>query len=307
MVALALDANLLAGPLPSSFDALGSLQVLDLRGNALTGALPTFERVAPAPALLSLRLESNEFDYDHAAAPYDPHVEALATLCGGGGAVCSGLPPTSCAAFGASYQQRLDDPMQCVECEAIWTIALLFGCLVCLMLVAAATYIRLILRHHEALQRWVSTSALFLGHAQTLSLIGLLKLGWPRSAEAVTDTLGFDLVNLGGSKPECLLQDLSQEAKQQVEELGGTFFLVTVARMVLVGLMLLGVTLAQLCVKKLPRGRRGRGRRAAGEGEGKEEVTATQELNDKLEFVETVVFSLQLTITVRAAVQMMSQ
>ena len=73
--------------------------------------------------------------------------QALAALCGGGVAVCSGLPPTSCAAFGAAYQQRLDDPMQCVECEAIWKIALLFGCLVCLLLVAAATYIRLILRH----------------------------------------------------------------------------------------------------------------------------------------------------------------
>ena len=31
----------------------------------------------------------------------------------------------------------------------------------------------------------------FFCHAQTLSLIGLLRLGWPKSAEAVTDTLGL--------------------------------------------------------------------------------------------------------------------
>ena len=54
----------------------------------------------------------------------------------------------------------------------------------------------------KAAKRWVSTTVIVIGHTQTLSLIGLLKLGWPKSAEIVTNAIALDLVNLGGSKPE---------------------------------------------------------------------------------------------------------
>ena len=158
----------------------------------------------------------------------EKQLDLLVKTCGRGNTDCSGLPPTSCAAFGAAFQQRLDDPMQvprrpmpshmpslplplscplpclaralsprrhdpaqCLECEDLLKIALLYALLVLLFLLAISFYIRLILRHPGALQRWVSTTALFFCHAQTLSLIGLLRLGWPKSAEAVTDTLGL--------------------------------------------------------------------------------------------------------------------
>ena len=123
------------------------------------------------------------------------------------------------------------------------------GLLLALFLLGLVFYIWMILRDPEAIERWVSTTVIFLGHTQTISILGLLQvaippplsprpsgrhcfclpshlpirsgwqpphnsgvpppwlqLGWPRAAEAVTDTLALDLVNLGGTKPECFLQ-----------------------------------------------------------------------------------------------------
>ena len=40
-------------------------------------------------------------------------------------------------------------------------------------------------------------------HTQIVSIIGLLRLGWPKSVEPVMDSVGLDLVNIGGTKPEC--------------------------------------------------------------------------------------------------------
>ena len=152
--------------------------------------------------------------------------------------------------------------------------------------------IRLILRHPEAIKRWVATTTIFVQHAQTLSIIGLLRLGWPASAEAVTGTLGFDLVNLGGTRPECFFQAMSGEEKSNLEGMGGSFFVITVARMLLVSAFLVSITLVQMLWKRLAR------RRTHKSTRGEKE-------NDTLEFIETVVFGMQITMSARASLQMM--
>ena len=106
----------------------------------------------------------------------------------------------------------------------------------------------------------------------------MLRLGWPKSAETAMNTVGLDLVNLGGTNPECFFQAVGPDVKQRLEELGGTFFLTTVARMLLVALLLAGVTLTQMLVKRC----------AAWRGTGRGEKQ-----NDTLEMIETVVFSMQ--------------
>ena len=49
----------------------------------------------------------------------------------------------------------------------LWLTATLFGSLLCIFLLAAVLYIRLILRYPEALEKWISTVAIFIGHAQS--------------------------------------------------------------------------------------------------------------------------------------------
>ena len=106
-----------------------------------------------------------------------------------GATLCSGLPPTSCQAFGPRFELKLTDPNECIECEELWKTGALFGGLFVCFLLAITIYIRLMLRNPHAVKKWVSTTVIVIGHTQTLSLIGLLRLGWPKSAEVVTDAL----------------------------------------------------------------------------------------------------------------------
>ena len=54
----------------------------------------------------------------------------------------------------------------------------------------------------------------------------------------------------GGTKPECFFQAVGEDAKDRIEALGGTWFVITVTRMVLVALLLGGITLAQMLLKR---------------------------------------------------------
>ena len=99
-----------------------------------------------------------------------------------------------------------------------------------------------------------------------------------------------------------LLQAVGPEAKATLESLGGTFFVITVSRMALIGLLLGGFTLAQLLIKRLavwqsqcPHAHRSEG-----------QLTGHQ-LTDQIEMVETVLFSMQVTISIRTSLQMLGQ
>ena len=280
VVAVELSASGLQGELNDMLDGLPRLQVLHLNDNELGGSLPRPPR--GAEQMLSVQLELNRFDYVDGAS--------YASLCS---ERCTGLPPTSCAAFGARHELMLDDPTRCVECWPLWKTGALFGSLLGLFFVGVVCYIYLMLHQPDMVELGVNTAAIVFGHTQTLSLIGLLRLGWPKSAEVVTDTAGLDVVSLGGSKPECFFTAMDDESKKVLEEHGGTALVITVARMALVALCLLGTTLAQLLVKRCA------ARAWCGTGRGVEAI------NDTIEFVETAVFSLQITITIRASVQLL--
>ena len=304
VVALVLVDNNLRDRLDGVLDALPWLQVLELGDNRLEGPLP-WPRTPGRAYMRALDLEGNRFDYDEDATPHDENVARLVALCRGGGISCSGMPPVSCSTFGDSYEVKISDPNQCIACQPLLRTALLFGALLMLMMLGLVFYITMILRNPEALTRWVSTTVIVIGHTQTLSILGLIRLGWPKSAEAVTDTLALDVVNVGGTKPECFLQAMDEEQRSKLEDHGGSAFVITVSRIGLVVLSLVGISLAQLAVKRWAALRAHR-RRCEGEDSGGHSGARANALNDTLEFVETVVFSLQVTISVRASVQLMA-
>ena len=185
--------------------------------NGLSGVPPLPWRQERREQMLSLSLEGNAFEYDEESADFN----ALVATCRGA-TVCSGVPPSSCQAFGKRFELKLSDPNECIECEDLLKIAVLFAGLLACFLIALSVYIRLMVRDPAGVKKWVSSTIILVNHGQTLSLIGLLKLGWPKSVEVVTDTLAIDLLNFGGSKPECFFQALSDEATARFEANGGT-------------------------------------------------------------------------------------
>ena len=234
VVAVELPSSALRGELNGSLDEMPWLQVLDLSDNALDGALPLLRAArgdgsgvsgdngggdgddnggggggddddddgggAGAPALLMLTLDGNAFEY------IDVHVATLVEACRGE-AECAGLPPTSCRAFGAQYVLRLSDPDTCVRCANLWLTALLYGGLLVAFLLGVSVYVYLVLRDHNAIDDWINTAAIFVCHAQTLAIVGMLQLGWPSSTERLMDALAIDIVNVGEmTAPECLVQ-----------------------------------------------------------------------------------------------------
>ena len=314
VVAVELPSSALRGDLNGSLDDLPWLQALDLSDNALGGTLPLIRAAHGhgsggasggggggdgdgAPVLLLLTLDGNGFEY------VDTHVATLVEACRGD-AECAGIPPTSCRAFGREYVVRLSDHDTCVKCAPLFLTALLYGALLGAFLLGVGVYVYMVLQHHTAIDDWINTAAIFVCHAQTLSIVGLLQLGWPRSTERLMDSLALDMVNVGEmTAPECLVQAFGDGQRDQIESMGGTFFVVSVTRMTLVAALLFTVTIVQLAVKrctKPPRKGDGGGGRGLGGA-----VEQRQHINDTLEMVETIVFSAQVTISVRLSVQMM--
>ena len=266
------------GHLSGILDRMPELQVLELNNNRLTGPLHAVAEWAEAQRspfkLVRLALNGNAFEYRAGT------VETLVAECGGSGERCSGLPPRSCEAFGQSFELDLKDPNQCQECPFVHVTLLVIGSLFLCSLLAGVVYIALILRHGEATKMWVSTVLIAINHAQTLSIIGLIKLGWPSSAENVMSAIALDVLSLGAARPECLFRALGEAAASRVEGLGGTFFIITMSRMALVAFMLAMLTALKCMIKRCLCWNKGQ--------------MTVEEYLDKLEFVETIVFSLQV-------------
>ena len=164
------QATNLAGILPDAFSALGGVDFADLRDNALTYPSTAAARVA-----------------------YD----AATIICRKPETTCLGVPPNSCTAFGDQYRLSLSNPFECDECPASFLFpALKFGGIILLALVAVIAYVLIVMRHPEALARWVSTLTILFNHAQTLSILGQLGLAMPVSADYVFRALSLDVLKV---------------------------------------------------------------------------------------------------------------
>ena len=282
VVALELPQNNVRGDLDGVLDTLLWLQTIDVSDNRLGGPLPSPNQPG---RVFDMRFAGNRFHYEE----FD--VGRVVNLCRIS-ARCTGMPPISCQAFGKNYELMITDSNQCVGCPSVLSTTVFYGAVLSGLVIIGIVIVILMIRDPEHMDEWISTIFIFVGHTQTLTIIGLLRLAWPVSAEKVTSSMGLDLANLGGSKPECFLQALTEEQRELLEEYGGSTFVTTMGRMIVVAFLLVGVTVTQSTIKRC----------AAWRGVGRGEA-----LNDKLEFIETVVFSMQVVVSVRASVQLITQ
>lgn len=268
VVGLVLSNNNLSGTLPASLfqrASLSFLTVLDLRNNSLHGSLPidtdyagTFRR---------LEFSSNAFEY--------PPPPQLLAVCLSGEIFCEGYPPESCDAFGPTYVTKTDVPTQCVACEEPWISILLTVLVLVLFILMLAGY-AYFMAHHEGLTtQGVSTISIVITHLQTVLILSKIRLAWPPSTKVLFAFLIVDGLNLEGTRPECLFQ-------------GSTglplFFIFSITRVSLPLLLLLLVGAVRWVFAFL--WERNYLRRA------RQQQSA---IIDKLERLETLVFSLPLT------------
>ncbi len=126
-------------------------------------------------------------------------------------------------------------------------------------------YIVIIVRYPGAMRRWVSTLTIILNHAQTVAIISELDLTWPTSVRRIIAALGLDLLHVPESA--CILKLDFQP-----------FWAYVITFCVVVILALSTIALLQAAAER-------RGRAA---------------LADQLEFVLSIVYSVQLTSSVRS-------
>ena len=234
-----------------------SLRVLNLEGNGLTGALPAW--LPRLDALEGVSLGGNDFsiptDWDDAIAAAEsapgengalprpgPSVrtgesaERLIRRCRSFSTTCSGMPPLSCAAFGAHYKIELDDPSKCIYC-APYAITRSLISLIALSVAFCgllALYVVLLNRDRTAMKRWVSTLSIFFAHLQVLAVLGNLSLQWPPPVKTAMGLLSFSVVGTQLLQPECLFQIINPA------------FVLTLSQLSIMLLMLLvGSTLAR--------------------------------------------------------------
>ena len=139
--------------------------MVQLRNNSeLQGEVPGWL----ADVRSEVRLGPNAFSY---AADASPSLRRLFTRCRTDPSLlCAGLPPRSCAAFGANFVVALDDPSQCVECGAsvvLPVVAMLL--LLVAFAVGLAGYVRLIQKHPKAMRRGLTTVSILVPPGARLS------------------------------------------------------------------------------------------------------------------------------------------
>jgi hypothetical protein len=122
--------------------------------------------------------------------------------------------------------------------------------------------------------------------AQTVSIIALLKLHWPRSVETTTSFLTVDFLEWSSTRPECLAQNFDEKLADH----GGVAVIYTTVRVALLLVLLQSISLLQLLTKA-----RAKWCNA--------DLDAIEKRVDRLEMFETVLFSVQLTAALRLCTQ----
>ena len=181
----------------------------------------------------------------------------------------TGLPPVSCAAFGQNAQQSAANPNICVECDdsAVGTLVLLL-CVTAVVLALFAAYIRLVIRHPDALSRWVSTATIIVQHAQVASLVlATVPLTLPPAFRKLLAVISLNLLRLAN------LSCLNGSGTH-----AGSLFPIIYCSFML--LLLLGLLLSQSVAARFGRRKRWR-----------------QQTADGLEFVLSLIFSTQLIVS----------
>ena len=144
----------------------------------------------------TIDLRNAEIEYPTNAADWEAYFDATLS-CRTGTAECLGVPPDSCAAFGTHYQVSLADSARCDLCpESLLGPALIFAGLALGTLAVVTAYVVVIVRFPSALKRWASTLTILSNHMQSIALIGGLDLAWPASSQLVMSALSLDMLQV---------------------------------------------------------------------------------------------------------------
>jgi hypothetical protein len=285
VVGLNLSHNNLDGELFESLvERLPSLQWINLADNALGGGLPSslLSLGGQDYPLQSLALGGNSFDYSRSLAT----LGVLVQRCKDAATFdCSGLPPKACTAFGPRYMVRRTDPDTCERCGELWASVLLvlLGAIFVIAGISAYVYI---INKARNLRKWVSTIGIVINHAQTLSILALLRMHWPASVTTAASFFSVDFFDWGGGRPECLASGM-----EELEEYGGVALVMTTMHVTLLLLSLHSVAAVQSLFKLVGRVR------------GWSDASIAKTV-DRCEMLETILFSMQLTAGLRLAVQL---
>ena len=194
------------GPGTGADSCLPSLHSLNIERNLLGGELP--EWVLASATLSSLRVSDNRFVW--------PASELVALCFGRNGrpVACSGVPPMSCRAFGDQWRLQADSPNECVPCTlpAPWPLVMLVGVLGAFLLFGG-TYAAMMLLRPGSLKHLFSTIGILIAHLQTLTIVGNLRLAWPRSAHTVMSFMVVNGLQLEAVRPECVFESADGEAE----------------------------------------------------------------------------------------------
>lgn len=285
VVSISLPENQLSGnhreistALAGMLGSLPYLKRLVLRDNSLPAKLPA----TGYTQLDVLDLRGNQFDY--------PPPDMISSLCVSGELSCGGVGVSSCQAFGEGFVVRLDAPEECVDCrDGPLASVLALGGMFLVFLGGLFTYAYFINKANKEgkenpMKKWVSTVSIMVSHLQTTAIVAKLRLAWPQSFETAANFLIVDGLNLQAARPECLAAGAGDLP----------FFYVFSLIKVVVPLILIlsvGVTRGALVffwgLSSRPPTRERR-----------------ENIIDKLEMLETVVFSMQLVPSWSSAYQL---
>ena len=280
IIGLHLGENNLTGELPPVvFEALPELEVIEVQGNRLYGHIPNTNFAG----FIHFNFTENRFEY--------PPPMGLQGECLRGRAMCPGFPPESCTAFGPEFELRLDVPSACVRCRdttasLVSTIAM-FVLFVCGLII----YLIFVNRNKQLTSAGVSTISIIVGHVQTVYIVSQLRLSWPESTVVVNSLLVANGLNLEGARPECLFRHTESDLP--------LFHIFSISKLSL-GFAIMGaLALVRAVLRAIWQCKKILGCNMLGLSS-----EAKRKRLDTLEKLETVIFSLQLTVSWRPAVEL---
>ena len=155
------------GFLNETLSTLAHLKVLVLRNNSkLSGAIPEVVRDWALQGSLS------RLDLRDTAFSYPPPV-GLQQICDrtNSGLDCSGLPPYTCSAFGASHEVSSSDNTRCTRCTTTLVAGLSVAGMLLAFFLVMGGYAYINIKYPERTTQITSTIGILISHLQTLTLI----------------------------------------------------------------------------------------------------------------------------------------